>query len=277
MFRSDWIDAWEAGRSVVDPVPAWQPVLWRAVRAMTPHLPLVHRLRTAAPLAGGPLHLFAVASLPPLWVQGLKRASAVRDVHLYLLVPSAEYWGEYRVGRERGARMAPERIRAIEAEQNPLLTALGRTARDGLDVVLDHDPVDFTPEHAFELPAEAAPDGLPWPRENLLGWLQRDLLAARAAEAIAALRPGRILSPDDDSVRFHACHGTVRQVEVLREALLELLDRHPDLEPRQILVMTPDIARFAPLVRSIFAEGYASRHTNGWGELGAPALPVRRE
>ena len=46
---------------------------------------------------------------------------------------------------------------------------------------------------------------------------------------------------------MHACHGPARQVEVLREVILGLLADHPDLEPRDILVMCPDIETYAPL------------------------------
>src|SRR5690606_36556334 len=55
------------------------------------------------------------------------------------------------------------------------------------------------------------------------------------------------------SVQVHACHGPARQVEVLREVLADLLDDDPTLEPRDILVMCPDI------------EGYASLFEAGFG------------
>ena len=51
---------------------------------------------------------------------------------------------------------------------------------------------------------------------------------------------------------MHACHGTARQVDVLREVLLGLLQDDPTLEPRDILVMCPDIETYAPLVSAGF-------------------------
>ncbi len=56
----------------------------------------------------------------------------------------------------------------------------------------------------------------------------------------------RSLAPDDRSVQVHACHGPARQVEVLREVLLGLLADDPTLEPRDIMVMCPDIEAYAP-------------------------------
>ena len=51
---------------------------------------------------------------------------------------------------------------------------------------------------------------------------------------------------------MHAAHGPERQVEVLRELLVGLLDDDPTLEPRDIVVLCPDIERFAPLISAAF-------------------------
>ncbi len=107
---------------------------------------------------------------------------------------------------------------------------------------------------------------------SALGTLQADIIAARARSELVAERDAHPLSPDDDSVQFHACHGPTRQVEALREALLELFDRHHDLQPRDVVVMTPDLGTYAPLVRAVFAEGEDKPGTAGWGPVGAPRI-----
>ena len=61
-----------------------------------------------------------------------------------------------------------------------------------------------------------------------------------------------LLADDDDSIRVHSCHGRGRQVEVLRDAVLHLLEDDPTLEPRDIIVMCPDIENFAPLIQATF-------------------------
>uniref|UniRef100_UPI001858FB53 exodeoxyribonuclease V subunit gamma n=1 Tax=Sporichthya sp. TaxID=65475 RepID=UPI001858FB53 len=86
--------------------------------------------------------------------------------------------------------------------------------------------------------------------DTLLGRLQ----AALAADAEPPVADRPVLAADDDSVVVHACHGRARQVEVLRETVLERLAKDPTLEPRDILVMCPDIEQFAPLVAAAFAE-----------------------
>ena len=75
--------------------------------------------------------------------------------------------------------------------------------------------------------------------------------------------PGRpderlALEPTDRSVQVHACHGRARQVEVLRDAILHLLAEDPTLEPRDVIVMCPDIETFAPLIQATFGAGEVS-------------------
>ena len=89
----------------------------------------------------------------------------------------------------------------------------------------------------------------PPPPPTLLGRLQADL----AEDALPLELPA--LDSDDRSVQVHACHGRARQVEVLREVVLGLLRADATLEPRDVLVMCPDVETFAPLVAAAFALG----------------------
>ena len=103
--------------------------------------------------------------------------------------------------------------------------------------------------------------------------------AARAA----AGRPPRTTAPpaarpaldaDDGSVQVHACHGPDRQVEVLREVVLGLLADDPTLEPRDVLVLCPDIETFAPLISASLR---ARRRGRRDAHPGPPAAgPARR-
>ncbi len=63
------------------------------------------------------------------------------------------------------------------------------------------------------------------------------------------------LDPGDRSIQVHACHGRSRQVEVLRGAILHALEEDPSLEPRDVIVMCPDIETFAPLIQATFGAG----------------------
>ena len=104
---------------------------------------------------------------------------------------------------------------------------------------------------ARERPGSLRPEGA-----TLLQQMQDDIRADRrpvgsaGGEVDVDLRP--LLADDDDSIRVHSCHGRGRQVEVLRDAVLHLLEDDPTLEPRDIIVMCPDIETFAPLIQATF-------------------------
>ncbi len=56
----------------------------------------------------------------------------------------------------------------------------------------------------------------------------------------------------DRSVTVHACHSATRECEVLRDQLLDALATMPDLEPRDIRVLCPDLDSYAVAIESVF-------------------------
>ncbi|WP_344734599.1 exodeoxyribonuclease V subunit gamma [Nocardioides fonticola] len=249
--RPGVLAAWAAGQAtdgVLD-LPAdlaWQPPLWRALadRVGGPTPVERHAAALAALRAGGAglplparLSLFGHTRLALPDVELLSALGEHRDVHLWLPVPSAAAWE--RLARDAAVGPVP---RADDTGHrlltHPLLATLGRDVRE-LQRVL----ATVAPELAPVPPDPDVPD-------TLLGWLQRDLRAD--AVPTAQQREARRLRPDDRSVQVHACHGAARQIEVLREVLLGLLADDPTLEPRDIVVLCPDIETYAPLVAAGF-------------------------
>ena len=55
----------------------------------------------------------------------------------------------------------------------------------------------------------------------------------------------------DPSIRIHLSHGLDRQIEVLRDVLCDLFETHRGLEPRDVVVCTPQLPDVAPLVRAL--------------------------
>ncbi len=125
---------------------------------------------------------------------------------------------------------------------HPLLASLGRDGRE-LERALLPVAQDLSGSRESDRPG------------TLLGWLQHDI-AANATPDPAT----RTIADADRSVQVHACHGPSRQVEVLREVVLGLLADDPTLEPRDILVMCPDIEAYAPLVAAAFGMGDIGAH-----------------
>ncbi|MGB0734306.1 MAG: exodeoxyribonuclease V subunit gamma, partial [Pontibacterium sp.] len=57
---------------------------------------------------------------------------------------------------------------------------------------------------------------------------------------------------DDESLVIHRCHSPLREVEVLHDQLLARFEATPDLTPRDVIVMVPDVGRYAPYIISVF-------------------------
>lgn len=261
--RPDWLAAWMAGGDHPE-APPWLSALWRGLRAVLPEPPAA-TLLCGTPLPGPPLHIFALSAIPAAWIAALGRLRAARPVVVYHLSATNAYVGDY-ADRRAMRRLDPADAEGVSAAWHPLLASLGTLSRDQLELLLDADAVEEEAPGGFDAPGSGA--------TRVLSVLQDDLRSARGADALAALRAERPIAADDDSVRIHVGYGPTREVEALRETLLGLLDDHPHLQPRDIVVMTPDVATYAPLVRAVFAEGAGEASDRDWGDLGGPRLPT---
>jgi exodeoxyribonuclease V gamma subunit len=237
LHRPEIVRAWVAGDDAGIPDDAaWQAELFRRLqRRIGEPNPAERLARACARLREQPelsdlpprLSLFGLTRLPRGHVEVLRALAAGRDVHLFALHPSPALW-------EKVAR-APRAVRRREDEtatlpSNRLLASWGHDSRE-LQLVLDghldhHHPV------------EARGD-------SLLGRLQAGVRDDEAPRT----------DPIDRTVQIHSCHGRARQVEVLRAAILHELAEDPTLEPRDVIVMCPDIETFAPLIQATFGAG----------------------
>ena len=91
---------------------------------------------------------------------------------------------------------------------------------------------------------------------TLLATLKADILRGenRGAEPGAGDTgiPRVRIEAGDRSLVLHACHSPMREVEVLYDQLLDCFETIPNLQPRDILVMTPEIEKYAPLIQAVF-------------------------
>lgn len=224
----------------------WQPALWRRLleRVDAPSPDVRHRRTLEAIRAGEPLELpdrlsmFGHTRMPVTELELLRAVGEVREVHLWLPQPSPTGWRTLAPAVAEG----PVRRRADGSGRlltHPLLSSLGRDSRE-----LQRSLAVLGPVQTHDVqPAAGRADG---DEPTLLRMLQADLRADRHPPT------GRVLRPDDRSVQVHSCHGPTRQVEVLREVLVGLMEDDPTLEPRDILVMCPDVEAYAPLFSASF-------------------------
>ncbi len=274
LYRPEMLRAWELDEAIDAlgrPLPQgqrWQPLLYRSLRGELGGDPfgrrvqdLIARLRRgelAAEAQGSPLRLFGLSSMAPIQVQLLQALSRHRPVDLYLLTPCRDLWR--RCG-ERRRQLSDALALRQPLDAAWLLEAPGLEARFGrlggefqqlLEGTGEAQLGEEQEKDLFFAPATSARQADHRPGEPpLLAQLQEQLVDAEASG-------GLTLDPDDRSLEFHACPGRLRQVQIVRDRLLQLLAADPSLEPRDILVMTPDIDGFAPLVASVFGDAAAT-------------------
>jgi exodeoxyribonuclease V gamma subunit len=252
VFRPGMITAWESGRD-----GGWQAELWRAIVALhgRGHVAariaaLLERLRKGAgAIAGFPerISVFGLSALPQLYLDTFVALSRHLPVHFFILSPSAEYWSDIRSQREiirevlaSGGEL-DETALGLEIG-NPLLASLGRVGREFQGILEASGNYAESSVDLYEDPGT----------RTMLAAIQSDVLALR--HRTAGSRDARPIALDDadGTITVHACHGKMREVEVLHDQLLDLFERDPSLEPRDVVVMSPAIDDYAPYVDAVF-------------------------
>ncbi len=250
VFRPEMIHSWEKGEE-----NHWQAALWRklvqnkgAFHRAAFHRQLIEALdrRAFSPPDILPcrISVFGISTLPPFHLQVLSALSENAEVNLFLMNPCREYWGEILSERQKqlflkksGRHQGEEEPLHLE-EGNSLLASMGTLGRDFFSMVTE---LQCEEKQAFE---DAKPT-------TMLQMIQSDILNLK--QHWADKQQKALVSSDDHSIQTHSCHSPMREMEVLYDRLLSLLEQHPGLEPRHILVMAPDIELYAPFVQAVFS------------------------
>ncbi|MDT4821073.1 RecBCD enzyme subunit RecC [compost metagenome] len=266
LYRDDWLAAWERGERLgLGRDEDWQALLWHELTADGhPHRArllddLLQRLYRDAPLEGLPerLLVFGISSLPPHHLRVLAGLARHTEVVLCALNPCREAWGEIRDIAElaRDAAVGPDDWYLDVG--HPLLASLGKQGRDFFDSLFATVFAEQGEEIGiYPSDAELADD-------SLLHALQQDILRLRTRQPEERLA----LRADDRSLELHIAHSPLREVEILHDQLLARFQADPGLSPDQIVVLTPDIERYAPCIEAVFAPRMAAPRD------GVPRIP----
>ncbi len=271
LYRPNLIAAWEAGEDwpqgigeTVIPIHAqWQSELWRTIREALDVRPVAEAVQKLTEVevssARVPerLSVWLGGSIAPAYLNLLTHVGSARDLAVYRTSVSDTYWGDMHGRRDYLRKLMDSDLTLsafCEAEQldvlHPLLASWGGGARDTHLQLLDRDMQPWVREDLPVVP-NASEEG-----SVLLTRVQTDLRDAIEPEADVSA-----IAPDDLSLSVHACHGPLREVEVIRDQLRDALERDPALMLEDIVVMCPDLETYAPLIESVFgATRNQSRH-----------------
>lgn len=252
----------------------WQPALWRALTAEVAvslqqsgrshvHQAFLDALRSKRYVASGlprRLQVFGLSSMSTQMLEAIDALAKHVQVLVYVVNPCPHYWVDIMDGREmlgvtrhRHQRkpglppMLP--LEQVAVKANPLLAAWGKQGRDFIGMLYRYDPdeVSHSKIDLFESPIDAGTDCLLTRIQNAIFDLQPlPSLSSAGAESRQPVAAG------DRSLQFHICHSRQREVEVLHDRLLDLFEQHPELQPRDVIVMAPDIDGYAAHVEAVF-------------------------
>ena len=265
VFRPEMIFGWEKGNQ-----DHWQAQLWRKISSGTKNL---HRARMRKTLLQKiqkqpheienlphRISIFGISYLPPFHLEVFIEISRRSQVNLFLMNPCREYWGEI---------VSPRQIKEIRKkyiistggteelyleEGNRLLASMGTLGRNFFSTISGMDCRMF---EQFKDPDE----------HHMLSKIQWDILNLKdrgvsRLDSVPEREPGDMSFPSpytdtlqqdvDTSIQIHSCHSPMREIEVLHDNLLAMFEEDPDLLPKDIVVMAPDIESYAPFIQAVF-------------------------
>ena len=198
------------------------------------------------------VHLFGLSIITAYHVKILYDLSEYIDVHFHIINPSpAVYWFDDRSEKQlaRWRQKGKKDIDTVNAG-NPLVAGWGRIVQDTFGLFFKYDEFVNAYDDSDLTPPE--PD-------TLLHKIQHDIFNS------ATTNRNKLTMADlnDGSVTMNACYTVAREVEVLYNYLVYLVDKKKEhLSPRDIVVMVSDIDAYAPYIKAVFNNApYKFRYT----------------
>lgn len=260
VYRPQMLTGWQKGdsKNSSDPDVQWQSSLWQEIinGKQTQHLAYLTHLFLSSSLSQNAdssalpkrISLFGISTLPQVFLKILEKISKQVDVHIFLQVPSPDYFFDAPSKRQllsTGPEAMPEshEMLLMYEQIHPLLSSLGTSQTVFLSQLEQYHYHEPFPD-MFEDPMGENP--------KMLSVIQSDIFN------LVCRRPGLENGPitvhaDDDSIQIHSCHSPLREAQVLKDQLLHTFKKDPTLSPHDIIVMMPDIEAYTPAIESVFS------------------------
>lgn len=238
VYRPNMMASWQEGRPLTDdPDELWQFSIFRKL-AETKNIGTSgfaqlfnEKCKDAPENTDYPkeLILFGISIMNRYQLNMFLNLSRLFPVHLFAMTPSSEYLDS--VSKKKG-----------EFEDVPEDQGFSAGYIDTFFRRFCAASLDFADFAAENLPDETdlfeIPDG-----KTLLSSIQRDILEdSETPEQVQ----------NDDSVRIISCRDKMREIEVVKDTLLELFNKDKTLKPEDIAVMAPKINDYVPYITAVF-------------------------
>ncbi len=173
--------------------------------------------------------LFGISTMTAFQLELFKSLSEKMEIHLFHLNPSREFWGNIETTEFSG------KDSFFYETDNPLLSEFGFAGKNFFNLLSESEG------HHIDCFSNDTQGG------TILSRLQNDI------KTCVNPKPCRI--DFDGSVIINGCWGKMREMEVLKDTLLDLFDSDPSLNPRDVIVMAPKIEEYSDFVEAAFGTG----------------------
>ena len=260
LYRPDTIDQWNA--SAIETITDdWQQWLWVRIQAIAGQAlmdktGMIHfiidalqkedkqrTLQTKLPQ----LQFFGIAVITPFYLKLFNELSKYIDVLFYLINPAPTcYWledkSEKQIARILQKNKQAPAAAAYSTVGNSLLNSWGSIVKDSFSLLFEDD--NYINQYNDDLALE--PDA----PNSLLKKIQQDIYCNAPDSS-----RNKITTEDikDGSLTINTCFTPVREVEVLYNYLVQLIDEQKEnLSARDVVVMVSNIDKYAPFIKAIF-------------------------
>ncbi len=276
LYRPELICNWWEQNSTADqsinelpPQIRWQPVLLKLLKKKISQEPLAiqiskikHKLKNGIlPRENLPkeLCIFGVSALPAIQVELLQALSLIVDIKIYLLTPCQDLWKRCRDRREElGTKWIQTLDESWLLNAPRIEASLGRMGAEFQQLLEgsgEYQLGEWQEKDLFAMPVKIAKNSSRSP--SFLEQLQESLITSDSGKVLRR-------KSNDTSITFLSTPGKKRQVQVIRDQIIQWLAEDTSLEPKDILIMTPQIEIYAPLITSVFNDISATSVNLPW-------------
>ncbi|AIQ97627.1 exodeoxyribonuclease V subunit gamma [Prochlorococcus sp. MIT 0801] len=193
------------------------------------------------------LYIYGISSLAPLQIDLIQAFSKVINIKIYLISPCNDLWQRCEARRlqfRNTWNTPPDKQWLLESPRlEAFLGRMGAEFQQLLEGSGEYQLGNRNEEDIFSLTADIATNKGNKP--NLLEQLQQELLSTKSESILTKEK-------SDKSLLFLKSPGKYRQVELIRDHILQLIANNKELQPRDILIMTPQVDSYAPIIASVF-------------------------
>lgn len=265
-FRPAWIENWSQGcvhQDIVHPLQEWQRTIWQLLVAEDAQHPVAlinqamqHVAQPKHPLPKQ-IYIFAVNALSPKQIEFFECIAQYIDVYFFHINPCMEFWGDLRSDKEEASKAIKSSIEKLqnEASPNPLLANLGQQGRTLFNQLHNAAVQDITESQLFSSALFAQnQEQKDSPHWTMLQHVQHSMLTLKT--------PSSPVLDEGNSIAIRSCYSVVREVQVLHDYLLDVLEHNEDIRPHDIIVLCPAVEDYAPYVDSVFRRPYDQQSDN---------------